>query len=139
MGATVSHQTTPALRSSYFIMDRIIAANCDYLKDHSQPNIIIGVYNSPNSLNPLGRQGIRIGDGEIYSLLTFQKTENSVNYEFENSTHLTIFKRNNSQICYNLKTPSLNITREIAPKIASLYKDLSLDSRELDEIKEIMQ
>ena len=143
MGVAAS-STAPQAKSliptTYFIIDRILAANCEFLPNHKNPNITLGIHKNPTPENPLGRQGIRIGDSEILSLKNFQKHETGILYEFDNSTSLNVFKRiNGKEACFHLRTPTLNVTQQITPIIAKHFKDISCDSKELDTIKEILQ
>jgi hypothetical protein len=138
--SSVPTATKTVLPASYFIIDRMFAANCEFLKGHKTQNIVIGTFKNPEPQNPLGWQGIRIGDGEILPLKNFQKNKNSVIYEFDRDTKLSLFKRDDQHdVFYNLRTPTLNITEKVAPIIAKHFKDISHDSKELDEIKEFLQ
>jgi hypothetical protein len=118
-----------------FIIERILDANCDYIKNTSDKNLKIGVTSesSENKENPMNIQGIRIGEGEIYRLKNFIKNDNSLTYEFDKNIKLNLFKRE-MNVCYNLNTDDINITKCIEPIIIKNFKDIGMDSNELDEI-----
>lgn len=135
MGNKIAKTDLPALRN-FFAIDRILDANCDYIKNTQHKNVLIGIVpGTPidNKENPLQYQGIRIGEGEIFRLKNFVKNDNSLTYEFENDVKLNLFKRE-MVICYNLQADDLNVTKCIDPIITKNFKDIGMNSKELDEI-----
>ena len=64
-------------------VERIIAANCDFLPSEDN-NILIGVVGiSRDETNPLAHQAIRIGNSDLYKLVNFQEGTSTLTYEFE--------------------------------------------------------
>lgn len=120
-------------------IDRIIASGCDYLPPNRQEDTIrVGVIAQSDPQNPLSGQAIRIGDGDAYRLKSFQEGEDTLQYTFENNITLTLMKRRNS-VVYNLKTPELDISREINPAITRFFKPISMNSTEIDKIEKIFK
>lgn len=120
-------------------IERIIAAECDFLK----PNIFgdtirVGVIGNSDPQNPLSHQAIRLGDSDAYRLQSFTQTPDALSYKFEKDVNLTLMKRRDS-IIYNLKTPELDVTREINPSITKMFKTISVASDELDKIHELFK
>jgi hypothetical protein len=127
---------------SYFIIDRLLSANCDFLKDHRDPSIRFGIVSSKGGLHrPLKKQGIRIGDDNICRLVDCTSSNSKIEYKFENNISLTIFKQPNNEVWYTLKTPKLDITRSIDPIVRKFYKPISMSdaSLELDKVEEILK
>ena len=141
MGSS-SSKTFPAIQSplkNCLKIERIIASGCDYLAPNSlEDTIRIGIVGSSDPLNPLSSQAIRLGDSETYRLQSFQDGTDSLTYNFEKGVSLTLMRRRDS-ILYNLKTPELNVTKEIYPGIVKMYKPISLASNELDKIGDFFQ
>lgn len=141
MGNTKSAAVLPEfgeLRKRFFLQERIIDGNCDYIQHSDSPisenNVRVGIFgNKEDKLNPLGNQGIRIGGGDIQSLKNFMETQNGLVYEFTDDTRLTFFPCE-KDVCYNLKTPVLDVTRKVDPIIRKFYKPMGLASTELDKI-----
>lgn len=134
MGNKITRTDLP--NRSHFIIERIFDANCDYIKNTTDKVIKVGIAsNTPNDNkeNPLHLQGIRIGEGEIYRLKNFVKNDNSLTYEFEKNVKLNLFRRE-MNVCYNLNTDDINVTKCIDPLIIKNYKDIGMNSMELDEI-----
>lgn len=141
MGASVS-KTVPIAIESYrsisekcFLIDRLIAANCDFIKG-TDNCIRIGVngYKGDDELNPLTNQGIRIGDSQIYKLKSFAEYNSGIDYKFENNVNLRLFKKDSGDLFYHLKTPEMDVTREIDPIVAKFYKKICMASDELDKL-----
>ena len=133
-------------KSKYFIIDRLIAANCHFLPENANERTIrVGTIGSSKHVsnigfesqtNPLGNQGIRIGDSPIYEMKSFVELPNTLIYKFENDVQLTIFK-SRGRTCIHLKTPELDETIEVDPKVASFYKRIDMAADELDKIEKI--
>lgn len=117
-----------------FKIERIIASGCDYLPPNRlEDTIRVGVLGKSDSTNPMSSQGIRIGDSEAFRLQSFHDGTDSLTYNFEKGVSLTLMKRRDS-IVYNLKTPELDVTKEIYPGIIKMFKPISMASEELDKI-----
>lgn len=139
MGA---EQSAPLKREPTFLVERILAAECDFLPETSSQAIIVGaVGSSQTTNNPLAKQGISIGNEPIRCLLSVSETNGSLSYTFENSTELRVFKRENGEVCYNLKTPSLNETRSISEPVRRRYKNIGLGDAtlELDKLVDLLR
>ena len=120
-------------------IDRLIASGCDFLPPSIMGDTIrIGVIGNSDPQNPLSHQAIRLGGSEAYRLQSFTKGQDTLSYTFEKGVNLTLMKRRDS-IVYNLKTPDLDVTREIYPGIVKMYKPISMASDELDKIGELFQ
>ena len=129
------------LNTNTFLIERLVDGNCDYLQHVMppyEPNIKVGVFGGTGNdkSNPLENQGIRIGDSDIHSLKSFTQANDSLTYEFDQNIKLTVFKRRDS-IVYNLKTDTLDVTREVNPAVAKFYKPISMDSIEIDKLATI--
>ena len=132
---------TVKMAKDQFKMERILAGNCDFLPEckDADRNIRVGIIsNKDDPLNPLGRQAIKIGNSDAFRLHSFTTTPEQITYVFDKNVQLSIMKRRDS-VVYNLKTPELDITREIDPTIRRLFKTIDMDSAEIDKIKEYMQ
>lgn len=152
MGNTASiptHHITTALEKTnarYFIIDRLLAANCHFLPENAhERSIRVGTIGSSKHVsnigfesktNPLGNQGIRIGDSPIYEMKSFVELPNTLIYKFENDVEITVFK-SRGKTCIHVKTPELDETIEIDPKVASFYKRIDMAADELDKIEKI--
>ena len=152
MGNTASiptHHITTALEKTnarYFIIDRLLAANCHFLPENANERTIrVGTIGSSrhvskigfeNQTNPLGNQGIRIGDSPIYEMKSFVELPNTLIYKFENDVQVTIFK-SRGRTCIHLKTPELDETIEVDPRVTSFYKTIDMGADELDKIEKI--
>jgi hypothetical protein len=120
-------------------IERIIASGCDYLPPNQMEYTIrVGILGSSDPMNPLSHQAIRLGSSEAYRLQSYQKTDDTLSYSFEKGVNLTLMKRRDS-IVYNLKTPELDVTREIYPGIVTMFKPIELVSDELDTIGKFFQ
>jgi len=119
-----------------FLVDRIIAANCDFLPSEDN-NILIGVTGkAKDEINPLAHQVIRIGNSDLHKLINFKEGLGSVSYEFEKDVSLNIM-RSEDKVIYNIKTPELQVTREVDPFLVKFYKPIGMASSELDKIEKI--
>lgn len=120
-------------------IERIIASECDFLPENTVENTIrVGVIGNSNPENPLSNQAIRLGNSEAYRLQSFQDGKESLTYTFEKGVSLTLMKRRDS-IVYNLKTPEINVTREVYPGILKMYKPIGMVSDELDKMEQLFQ
>lgn len=141
MGSS-SSKTVPVLESSlnqYLKIERILAAQCDFLPPNRfEDTIRVGIVGNSNPENPLGSQAIRIGDSDAYRLQSFQGTDESLVYNFEKNITLTLMKRRDSFV-YHLKTPELDVTKEIYPGIVKMFKPIGMASDELDKIGTLFQ
>lgn len=103
-----------------FIIDRFIDGGDD------KKSIYVGIIKD-------GKQGIRIGEvGEpIHKLINFTRIGHyKLIYEFENDVNLSVSRFANNMILYNLRTSKYNQQG----CCNSIYKNISMDSSELDEI-----
>jgi hypothetical protein len=120
-------------------IERILASGCDYLRPNQlEDTIRVGVIGNSDPHNPLSNQAIRLGDSEAYRLESFQKGAYSLTYTFEKGVSLTLMKRRDS-IVYNLKTPELDVTKEVYPGLVKMYKPIGMASDELDKIGELFK
>jgi len=127
----------PPPKKNFLLVERLIATNCDFLPDSAEDkNILIGVCGtSKDELNPLANQAIRLCNN-THRLLNFQEGNSTLTYEFEKNVTLNIMRSEN-KIMYNIKTPDINVTREIHPSVVKLYKPIGVASVELDTIKKL--
>jgi hypothetical protein len=127
---------TPIEKNKRLLVERILVANCEYLQSEDN-NILIGVTGiAKDEANPLANQAIRIGNSDLYKLINFKEGLTSVTYEFEKDVSLNIM-RSDKKLIYNIKTPELQITREIDPLLVKFYKPIGMASAELDRIEKI--
>ena len=118
-----------------FKIERIIASGCDYLPPNQMEDTIrVGILGNSDPNNPLSHQAIRLGTSEAYRLQACQQTNDTIRFSFEKDVNLTLMKRRDSFV-YNLKTPELDVTREIYPGIVTMFKPIDMSSEELDKIK----
>lgn len=141
MGSS-SSKTVPVLEASLnqcLRIERMIASGCDYLPPNRYEDTIrVGILAQKDPNNPMSGQAIRLGDSEAYRLQSLQEGTDSLHYTFEKGISLTLMKRRES-IIYNLKTPDLDVTREIYPGIVKMYKPIGMASEELDKIGKLFQ
>ena len=117
-------------------VERIIAANCDFLPSEDN-NILIGVVGiSRDETNPLAHQAIRIGNSDLYKLVNFQEGTSTLTYEFEKNVSLNIM-RSKEKLIYNIQTPEIQITREVDPLLVKFYKPIGMASAEFDKIDKL--
>ena len=120
-------------------LERMLASGCDYLPGNQMDATIrVGIVSQDDPQNPLSRQAIRLGDSDTYRLKSFQESADSLQYTFEKGVSLTLMKRHDS-VLYNLKTPELDVTREVYPGIVKMYKPIGMVSEELDKIGTLFQ
>lgn len=103
----------------------------------SNYNIYIGIVNKQLN-NPLSTQAIKIGnDGKIKRLKKYIQSANSISYEFENDTILTL-TRMNKDILLNIKESDTQkyYIKSMSNIIRNKYKPIKMlnSSNELDEI-----
>lgn len=122
-----------------FIVERIVASKCDFLPSDNEPVITFGVLGRKGAdpENPLTHQGIRVGDLPIAHLTNFVENQNGLTYEFENGITMNFFTRADGDVVYNLKTPTLEVTRSVDPLLRSFYKPIGLSSAEIDKLSGI--
>jgi hypothetical protein len=116
-----------------FTIDRLIDSDC------SGKILTIGVNSNINPNNVLSHQGIRLGqDGDIKRLISFIKADNSLVYNFEDNTILTLTKNNTTnRITYSFEMPGKKVVKEMDDRIVSMYKTIGMASSELDKIVEL--
>jgi hypothetical protein len=133
MGNTTSNRVHTIKNS--FLIERLVAAECDFLpvSDAVERNINVGIIASTDSQNPMANQAIRIGDGPVYRLKNFVEGPQQLFYRFEEDVTLTLMK-NPEGLMYNLKTPTVDVTREIDPLVAKFFKPIGMVSYELDKM-----
>jgi len=123
-------------RLNYFIIERIIDAEC------KGKNLYIGIQNKSRPDNILSNQGIRWGEGkenqDIKSLVSFVKGIDSLVYEFEDNTHLTLYKdRTKDKVIFTFKSGDEVIVKEMNKKLVEMFKPIGLSSSEIDKIAEL--
>ena len=142
MGSTPSKSASIAAADIFensLRIERVLASQCDFLPPNRlEDTIRVGVLGQKDPTNPLSSQAIRLGDSEAYRLQSFQGTDTSLTYNFEKGVSLTLMKRRDSFV-YNLKTPELDVTREIYPGLVKMYKPIGMASEELDKIGTLFQ
>jgi hypothetical protein len=126
------------VQTSYMTLDRIIAGDCDFLSSHRENTIRVGVMATlPNK--PFSGQVLCIGDGPPKRLTKVLEKGEKVSYQFED-TQFSVFPCKENSVCYSLNVPgTINVIREIHPKIRRLYRPMSFDSPELDYIETIFR
>lgn len=141
MGSS-SSKTTPMPESPLkdcLKIERILASGCDYLPPNQlEDTIRVGVIGNGNPENPFSNQAIRLGGSEAYRLQSFQETKDTLTYNFEKNVSLTLMKRRDS-IVYNIKTPELDVTREVYPGLVKMFKPIGMASDELDKMGRLFQ
>ena len=134
--SSASASVTPTMKNAFRI-ERLVVGLCDFLPEtlHDR-NIRVGLVPNPNVQNPLGHQAIKIGETGPYRLQAFTETSTSLHYNFEENVSFTLMKRRES-IVYQLKTPDMDITREVDPVVQRMYKTIGMGdtSQELDKIQ----
>jgi hypothetical protein len=133
MGNVNSNTVHPT--KNHLLIDRLIAAECDFLphSENTERNILVGIMASTGSENPMANQAIRIGGGPAYRLKRFVESPEQLLYMFEEDVTLTLMK-NKESLMYNLKTPTFDETREVDPLVARFFKPIGMVSYELDKI-----
>jgi hypothetical protein len=114
----------------HFLIDR-------FLSTSEEPLITVGVCGPKKKRdNPFACQCIRIGDDELRSMTSYNLTETSLCYEFENNIQLCLLKYgDHSEMVLHLKTPNKNEYRNDIRQ----YKKINLISPELDLIHDFMK
>lgn len=136
MGNTAT-KIPPSVPKVCFTIERVVAGNCNFLANHTEQNIRVGIVPTKNDdPNPLARQAIKIGDSDPYRLKSFDEGVDTITYHFEKNVDLTLMKRRGS-VTFRLKTPDLDITEEVDPRIAKGYKTIDMAAEELDKIQKI--
>jgi hypothetical protein len=143
MGSTTSQLIVASDKLSQnncFIIDRLICANFNNIEGN---NINIGIFNLKNdytNTNPLKNQGIRIGSNSpILQLKNFIQTDQNLIYEFEDDVKLSVFKKNETDVYFNIKTPILNVTNAMDPTVRKFYKNIGMhETYELDMLEKII-
>lgn len=143
MGSATSRQVTShelLKQNNCFIIDRLICANFNNIEGN---NINIGIFGntSKEDTNPLKNQGIRIGfNSPILQLKNFIQTDKNLVYEFEDDVKLSVFKKNDTDVCFNIKTPTLNVTNTMDPVVRKYYKNIGMNgATELDMLERIIR
>jgi hypothetical protein len=129
--------TTKEINRRYdncFTIDRLIDANCVDGK-----TLAIGINGNDNPDNILSKQGIRLGQyGDIKRLVSFIKADNTLVYNFEDNTRLTLTKNDkNNKIIYSFETPGKTVVKEMDDLVFQMYKTIGMASSELDRIVEL--
>lgn len=105
-------------------------------------NIIIGIWDNPNKSNPLGNQGIWIGDQDKILELIFGITcPGLVVLNFESNITLKIIKKNSEDFLLELKNKdNLNYySNLINKKLLNKLKKINNNSIDLDLIFNIIE
>lgn len=132
----------------YEIIERKKQRNLSYtLKQDriidSEPLILIGICGAKkedDKINPFAIQCLRLnGENKLYSLKSYQKTNQSLCYEFENDIKLCFMKQLDNKIAYNLKTLNTNTTKEMDNFFVNNFKPLHLASNEFDLIDDFIK
>lgn len=134
----------------YLKQDRLIYniyANDEYLKQDrlidGENKIYIGVVSPKSYTGPYSSQAIRIGDfGKLYRLKKFIETHNSLIFEYELNTTMTLSKRE-KDIIVNIKEPDTN-TQIIKPMdsiVREIFKPIELGNlaTEYDKIPKFIR
>jgi hypothetical protein len=118
-----------------FTINRLIDADC------SGKELSVGVNSKINPDSVLSHQGIRLGqDGDIKRLVSFVKADNSLIYNFEDNTRLTLTKNDiNKKIMYSFEIPGKTVVKEMNDITWSMYKTIGMSSAELDRIAELKE
>lgn len=125
-------ETSERVYNNYFVIDRIIDADCD------GKLLVVGVHGRKNSNNILSHQGIRWGNtGEIKRLVSFAKIEDGLVYNFEDSYRLTLNKTASNKLIYAFETKDNAIVKEMNEVVRRSWKPISMSSSELDKISEL--
>lgn len=106
--------------SNTFIIERMIT-----------PDIYIGIQAG-------GNQSLRY-NSVYYKLISCQEYDNKIIYEFENQVFLEFSKGYDEVIQYTLTTPNEIHIGQITEIIRKTYKDINMDSKELDKIVRLFQ
>jgi len=129
----------PTHQKKFLMVERIIAANCEFLPDSTDKNILIGISGtSKDETNPLAHQAIRIGNSNPYKLVSFQDGPTTLSYEFEKNISLHIM-RSNDKLIYNIQTPEIHATHELDPVLVKFYKPIGMGCIELDKIDKLFR
>ncbi len=115
----------PQVLAATFRIHRII----DGAPDNNTEPIYVGITSG-------GQQGIRIGEvGEPINVLkSLEKKENELLYTFENNIALSLTRKEDNTIEYDINTPNHKQTGYFRGG----YKTISMASDELDEIQELV-
>lgn len=95
-----------------FLIERILA-----------PDVRVGVVSGS------GAQGLCLSDGKIRRLQTFQSGADELNYMFEGSTSLKVYRCGTTNVCYDLMTSSLNVSNTFRERIPIKFKPISTAER----------
>jgi hypothetical protein len=141
MGNAVVKQVAPA---SYFLMDRILDANCSWLTQYQKKgvhenNVVLGVFNSKTE-DSLSHQGIRFGNSPIYQLKEFQIENNRHIYTFEKNVTLEVWHSPQYKCYYyTLVTPDFSHTGQLSPTIIGHFKKIDMFSKEFDTLGDLFK
>lgn len=122
-------------------------SNNEYLKQDrlidGENKIYIGVVSHKLYSNPYSSQAIRIGDfGKLYRLEKFIETPNSLIFEYESNTSMTLSKRE-KDIIVNIKEPDTNtlIIKPMDSIVREIFKPIQWSNlaNEYDKIPEFIR
>lgn len=127
------YKTTDDIYNNYFIIDRIIDADCD------GKLLVVGIKGGDNLSNSLSKQGIRWGNtGQIKRLVSFvQLDKDGLVYNFEDDYRLTLTKTTNNKIMYAFEMKDNVVIKEMNEAVMRSWKPISMSSTELDKICEL--
>ena len=116
----------------YFVVERQLV--------NEPVNIKFGVCGgSGEQSNPYKTQCIKIdNETKPHSLLTFFETPNTISMEFEDDIRLTLMK-SGDKVNYNLKTSTINTTRELDTFHRNWIKSVHMGSPELDKMVDFIK
>lgn len=141
MGNTPSVSRAVAASKNYFLIERTLAAECDFLPVDTEQVLRVGIVaGNPATPNPYGQQGLRIGNSPIYTLNHFVEHKNGLEYQFEQGVTLNVFKREGAA-CYRLQTNEFDVTRTIYPALAKNFKTIGMReaSVEIDKLETVLR
>jgi hypothetical protein len=122
-----------------FLVERTIVGQCDFLEDGGSIRMgVSGRTHIGDAKNPLSFQGLRIGNSPIMAMKDCIMSDTSVQYTFEGDTKLHVFRRG-GDVVYNLKTPTLDVTRTIDPVVTRFFKNIGMQSREIDALEPVFK
>ena len=123
---TLMYNLSSQVKGPCMMIDRVI--------DGPQ-QIYVGVTGNVNN-NPLSGQCMRSGGPTqpLRRLTHFVENDNTLEYYFENDTHMKFMKRDNGEVILNLRENNQDTFITISDTIKKIWKPISHNSLEIDKL-----
>ena len=122
---TLMYNLSSRVKGPVMMIDRVI--------DGPQ-QIYVGVTGNVNN-NPLSGQCMRSGPTQpLRRLIYFVENNNTLEYYFENDTHMKFIRRDTGEVILNLRENNQDKFITISDTIKKIWKPISHNSLEIDKL-----